>query len=304
MSALNISNGSGAVYAPGAVAITGGTINGTTVGATTPASGAFTTLSASGAISGAGLSTRSYLAGLTLSTAGSSATMSIAAGVATDSTNVSMMTLAAFTKTTSAWTLGSAGGGLDTGAIANGTWYHFFEIQRPDTGVVDVVFSLSATAPTMPTSYTLKRNIASWKTNGSAQWVSVLQDGDLFQWLTPILDVNDTSGTRGNSAVTVVLASVPTGKNVIALMNVQTQNNTGANTNVYLSDLATVDLAASTSAAPLASAGGSVISVPFIQGIMQVRTDTAASIRSRLNSTTGQLLITTLGWIDRRGRDA
>jgi len=42
------------------VAITGGTINGTTVGATTPSTGAFTTLSASSTVSGTGFST--YLA--------------------------------------------------------------------------------------------------------------------------------------------------------------------------------------------------------------------------------------------------
>jgi hypothetical protein len=40
-----------------AVAITGGAINGTTVGATTPSTGAFTTLSASGVVSGAGFTT-------------------------------------------------------------------------------------------------------------------------------------------------------------------------------------------------------------------------------------------------------
>src|SRR5215831_9378024 len=51
---------------------------------------------------------RSYLAGLTLSTAGSSATFSVAAGVAADSTNANMMTLAAaISKTTGAWVVGS-----------------------------------------------------------------------------------------------------------------------------------------------------------------------------------------------------
>lgn len=40
----------GPIYKPGGVAITGGTINGTTVGATTRASGAFTTLAANGAL--------------------------------------------------------------------------------------------------------------------------------------------------------------------------------------------------------------------------------------------------------------
>lgn len=56
---------------------------------------------------------RSYLAGLTLSTAGSSATFGISAGVAVDSTNAGFMSLAsAYTKTTSAWAVGTATGAL------------------------------------------------------------------------------------------------------------------------------------------------------------------------------------------------
>ena len=45
-------------------------------------------------------------------------------------------------------TPGTPAGGLDTGVVGNGT-YHIFLIKRPDTGVVDALFSLSATAPTM-----------------------------------------------------------------------------------------------------------------------------------------------------------
>lgn len=50
----------GSVYNPSSVAITGGSINNTTIGATTPSTGAFTTLSASSTVSGTGFST--YLA--------------------------------------------------------------------------------------------------------------------------------------------------------------------------------------------------------------------------------------------------
>src|SRR5581483_6632569 len=88
---------------------------------------------------------QNYLTGLTLSTAGSSATFSVAAGEAMDSTNVALMILAAsISKTTSSWAVGSGNGGLDTGAIATSTWYHVWLIQRPDTGVVDVLISTSA----------------------------------------------------------------------------------------------------------------------------------------------------------------
>ena len=122
-----------------------------------------------------------YLSGLTLSTAGSSATFSVAAGTAMDATNASAMVLtSALSKTTSAWAVGNANGALDTGAIANSTWYSVWEIMRTDTGVVDVLISTSATAPTMPASYNRKRRIGWIKTNGSAQWFSFLQIGDDF----------------------------------------------------------------------------------------------------------------------------
>ena len=59
---------------------------------------------------------------------------------------------------------------MDTGSVANNTWYHVHLIKRPVTGVVDVLFSLSATAPTLPTSYTIFRRIGSMRTDGSARW--------------------------------------------------------------------------------------------------------------------------------------
>lgn len=245
---------------------------------------------------------RSYLAGLVLSTAGSSTTMAIAAGVAADSTNATMISLAAaISKTTSAWAVGTGNGGLDTGTIANSTWYHFYLIRRPDTGVVDVIFSLSASAPTLPANYTQYRRIATRKTNGSAQWASFIQDGDFFQELTTVLDVNATN--PGTSAVTRTL-SVPTGINALAVMNINIAIGSQGSA-VYLSDLAVTDEIASITATPLGQANASVANANF-SGTAIVRTNTSAQIRSRNNLSDAStiLRIATLGYYDRRGRDA
>lgn len=51
-----------------------------------------------------------------------------------------------------AWAVGNNNGSLDTGSVSNSTYYGYL-IQRSDTGVVDVLTSLSSTAPTMPTNY-------------------------------------------------------------------------------------------------------------------------------------------------------
>src|SRR5450631_2313526 len=101
-----------------------------------------------------------YLTGLTLSAAGGTGTFGVAGGTAADSTNLTMMTLPlAVTKTTAAWAQGSGAGSLDTGSIAASTWYHAHEIYNPASGLVDVVTSLSATSPTLPTGFTRFRRI-------------------------------------------------------------------------------------------------------------------------------------------------
>ena len=153
---------------------------------------------------------RGHIAGLTLSAAGSTGTFGIAAGVATDSTNVDVMALAsAYTKTTSAWAVGSGNGAMDTGSVANNTWYHVHLIKRPVTGVVDVLFSLSAAAPTLPTSYTIFRRIGSMRTDGSAQWRKFYQVGDTFHSTdTVVADVSAAATTAARVSTTL---TVPTG---------------------------------------------------------------------------------------------
>jgi len=79
-----------------------------------------------------------------------------------------MMTLASgLTKRLDAnWAVGTNQGGLDTGSIANTTYYVWL-IQRSDTGVVDALFSLSSTSPTMPSNYDRKRLVGSFSRVGA-----------------------------------------------------------------------------------------------------------------------------------------
>lgn len=247
---------------------------------------------------------RGYIDGLIMSTAGSSATMSIAAGMATDSTGAVLMSLSStMAKTTSAWSAGTGNGGLDTGTIANSTWYHFYIIKNWTTGVTDVLFSTSASAPTMPSGYTYKRRIGSGLTNGSAQWVLFSQVGDEFLWDVAVLDVNATD--PGTSAVSRTL-SVPTGVKVLALVNASATGSATNGPHMLLSDLGISDAAPSQSVAPLenVSIGGLVNGVLFVQ--CQIRTNTSSQIRSR-NGSSGsgeKCRIVTTGWIDQRGRNA
>jgi len=246
---------------------------------------------------------RSYLTGCTLSTAGGSGTMSIAAGVAVDSTNVSAMVLAAIAKTTSGWAVGTAQGGLDTGSIANTTWYHFYVIQRTDTGVVDVLFSLSATSPTMPTSYTLKRRIGSGLTDGSAHWTAFVQDGDQFQWAAV---TQDNSGTNPGTSALSETMNVPTGVRVGAIVQMAVTTTTALGTAyvVLLSDLSASDQAASSNSGNMVvnSTTGTAIGISELT----IKTNTNAQIRMRfsLSDANTSWKLNTKGWIDRRGQDA
>lgn len=241
---------------------------------------------------------RSFLAGLGMSTAGSSATMTVAAGTAADSTNVAMMTLAsAMAKTTSAWAAGTGNGGLDTGTIANSTWYHFYQIAKAD-GTTDVLFSTSVSSPTMPSGYVYKRRIGSGRTNGSAQWVKFVQDGDTFQWDVPVADVN-TSSTAANR--TLYTLSVPTGLRVQANVSVAHFSSVTSTHATLLTDPSTADTAPSLSAFTIA--GSNQTSGATHGGMASVYTDTSARIGAR-SMFINTLNINTHGWIDRRGRDA
>lgn len=250
---------------------------------------------------------QNYMTGLGMTWA-STTTFTVAAGVATDSTNVIAMTLgSALTKSTSAWAVGTGNGGLDTGAIAATTWYHVYLIRRSDTGVVDVLFSTSASAPTMPTNYGQKRRIGSVLTNGSSQFVKWIQDGDLFVWDVPVLDVNGAANP-GTSAVTRTL-TVPTGVRVRANMSVYVEATTSAAApgGIFISDLSQTDTAASGtvwSIYSLVTYSASVTDA-ILGANVQCMTNTSGQVRSRLQVSTANTIlnISTNGWTDFRGRN-
>lgn len=248
------------------------------------------------------------LFGMTLSNNGSDATndIDIAAGECTsdDTTpanRVQMVLSSSITKRLdAAWAVGTGNGGLDTGAIAD-TTYHLWVIQRVDTGVVDVLFSTSATSPTMPANYTKKRRIGA-VVRASAALLAFTQVGDEYLLTTPILDINATN--PGTSAVTRTLASMPTGVKMTAILNAWVVQ-VGTSSLMYLSALDQTDSAASSTAAPGFTFNASNVgTAAFGMGAMRIRTNTSAQIRSRITGSDANTVvnIVTLGWIDTRGR--
>ena len=249
------------------------------------------------------------LTGLALSKNGVDATndLDIALGAAASddaaiADRVLMSLTAGLTKQLDApWAVGTnAGGRMSAAAIAN-TTYHVFLIERVDTGVVDVGFDVSATAPTLPTNYTKARRIGSMVRAGGTI-LAFIQDGEFFQLSTPVLDIDVLN--PGTAAVTRTLASVPIGVSMRAVFLAIYGDTSTQVGKMYFSDLATTDLAPSTTVAPLYALGNNTVSNDLPAGQFMVRTNTSAQIRSRASASAAAsaLRIATLGWFDRRGR--
>lgn len=240
---------------------------------------------------------RSYLSGLGIANNAADATndIDIAVGEARDSTNAKniILTGALTKRLDAAWAVGNNQGGLDTGAIANGT-YHVWLIMRSDTGVVDALFSTSATAPTMPANYDFKRRIGSILRVGGAI-KSFIQRGDRFLWVASVEDYNTT--TLGGVS-TLVPLSVPLGIRTEAILQGLASNATlGTRASVYPPDVGN-------------SSGGNghtvrvnVAGSPSSLGRIEIDTDTSAQVRVISTQASTTLVLETYGYIDRRGRD-
>ena len=248
---------------------------------------------------------RGHIGGLTLSNNATDATndIDIATGEATSTdTGVTMILVDGITKRLDAsWAVGTNQGGLDTGSIANAT-YHVFLIKRTDTGVVDVLFSTSATAPTMPSSYSLKRRIGSI-IRASATIVPFSQFGDEFLLKTPMNEFSESN--PGTSAVTKTLTNIPAGIQVNALITASLTSD--ADDGAVYCLLTSLD---QTDTVPSGTVYSVFINIALTSLIyfdsiyLSIRTNTSRQIRYRLSASfTGTSVAVVLhGWVDYRGK--
>jgi hypothetical protein len=185
---------------------------------------------------------------------------------------------------------GDRSGGRSSSSLSNTTWHVFViggEGRQAD------ILEHDATDPSavLPGGYTAWRLIGSLVRTGGAIKAFV-QHGDLFMWVTPVLDVsNNTPGTSANTGT----LTVPTGVRVMAFMNVMM--NVGQ---LYLSPLDITDQAATNGANPISTVdsgtgdGGSQA---------HVLTNTSAQIRYRAAQNV-LVAIATLGFYHQRGKNS
>ena len=191
-----------------------------------------------------------------------------------------------------AWAVGTGNGGLDTGSVTNGT-YHVWLIQRSDTGVVDALFSASATSPTMPANYDRKRRIGSILRESDAI-VSFLQSGDNF-WRASKNDYNSTA-VRSLSLLSL---SVPTGIAVLPLLTYSFQQGSFGNVIVSVAP-------AFNSSIVQQATGTNITSDRMLFTTVGPLSNTSGEIFLGVDIVSGDLIqgsISTCGWIDKRGRD-
>lgn len=239
------------------------------------------------------------ISGLLLSRA-SATTLTVGPGMASSADATSLMRrTVAITKGLGSFAVGTGNGGLDTGSVASNTWYHVHLIKRDSDGRIDVLLSLSASAPTMPTGWTMARRIGSILTNGSSQITPFVQIGDTFTWSVPVTDVN--AANPGTAAVTRAL-TVPTGIEVLPITTWMINNVTTASVAVLISALAHTDTVPTATLCTIAG-GGAAANSRSTALITHIPTNTSAQVRSRLSASgaSDALIGVTHGWIDRRG---
>lgn len=244
---------------------------------------------------------KGYLYGLGMSNAADTTNdITIGVGECVSDDGTTMMVLAgAITKQIdAAWAVGTGAGGVNTGAVADSTWYEVHLIMRVDTGVVDAMFTTTANRATLPASYTKKRRIGWVRRSAASALLQFTQIDDHFTLVTP---VNDLSGTSSASAATRTLTVPPSciaRCRVAALGNV----NINAENGIVFSELVETDTAP-TNTNGFNSIGAGDFAI-IGAGHIELRVSSASGIRDRSITATGSMAydISTFGWIDHRGK--
>jgi len=148
--------------------------------------------------------------------------LDVQAGAARDSNNVICIQL----RDAVTIDAGSVGAnGLDTGSLANNTWYYVFVIMSSaNQAPVAALLSTSRTAPVLPWNYDSFRMIGVWKTDGSAQFLkaTVVGNGSTRKtfWDAAISATVGGSGSATSLTAIDLSAGVPPIEDMIVSMQV------------------------------------------------------------------------------------
>jgi hypothetical protein len=213
--------------------------------------------------------------------------------ISSDATRWPMQSSSTITKQLdAAWAVGNnAGGRMSAAAIAN-TTYHCYQIRRPDTGVVDFGFDVSATAPTLPTNYTQYRRIGSILRE-SATIIPFRQDGDYFRRTTAAVDRNSTAAF----ASALLTLSIPLGIVCQPILGINCTASAGGTGTIQFGDAAQ---GAANYPVAFSNNGVTVLNMTF--GGVFSNTSSQIYYSAGVSGTLAGNTLTTFGWVDTRGR--
>jgi hypothetical protein len=187
---------------------------------------------------------------------------------------------------------------MDDGAApAANTPYYVFIIRKDSDGSIDALFSLSATAPTMPAGYTYKRRFMSVHTDAASNIRPFTQTEDEVIYKT---SVNDYALAPLASTARIAYAlTVPPNMRAI-ISDISYWSGATSNHYLWIGNGNRVDAAASITNCDVEhyNTGGSISRRDVIL------TNASKQIYARGTNVGILLRIMTLGWIDDRGRDA
>lgn len=152
-------------------------------------------------------------------------TISVGSGQAKSSDNLVSIILntplRGILQSSGAWTAGDNQNKLDTGARTNSTTYHVFAIRKTSDGTGDILFSLSATAPTMPTGYLGSRWIGRVATDSSGNIIKFIDCGNgRIDLVTPSIEATITATLGGYDQLVTISGAA--GKSCELILNVFT----------------------------------------------------------------------------------
>lgn len=125
-------------------------------------------------------------------------------------------TISGILQSSGAWAAGNNQNKLDTGAKAINSVYHEYVIGHP-TLDDDVIYSLSATAPALPSGYAGFRRVGRIVTDGSGNIRAFKDRGNgRFDWVAPSIEVT----TLGVAPATILL-SIPSMGGVVTEIRLQ-----------------------------------------------------------------------------------
>jgi len=231
----------------------------------------------------------------------------ISVGSCRDSTNtVDIILSIPLTKSlTAVWGAGTVQGMRDSAtALAALQSYAIFVIMNPDTGVVDVLASQSATNPILPTGYIYFRRIAFLPrlgTNNIPASGTAIQR--FYQWGNTFYlynGNNEFSGQTGSTAALLRDMYLPLGAKVVGIFYGQINATPGAGImRVWDPDQGIVP-----------ALGGSgqwgqirlTTNVEYLVSDFQMSCNTSGQVYVEVNNAAATWALKTIGWVDYRGQ--